>query len=177
MRRSVMVGCLGLVVLAGMFAASVFAQQVKRGQKQAARGNKPNQVAADANGNAAAVQMLLQQFDRNGNKVLDGEELVQVAAALQQLTMARVAENGAGMGGMQGGGGQGFGNQGGGGRGFGAVGQGFGAAGQGFGQGNGGNQQAFQHRFQRGQGGAGGQGVGGGGGGGRGAGGGGNGGR
>lgn len=157
MYRSAMVACLGLVLLVGMSVTSLSAQQAKRGQQQGARGNKAKPVAANVN---PTVQTLLQQFDKNGNGVLDGEELVQVAAAFQQLIMARAGENGAGMGGMQGGAGQGLGNQGGvqggGGRGFGAMGQGFGAAGQGFGQGNGGKQQKVQNRFQHGQGGAGG---------------------
>lgn len=158
MYRSAMVACLALVFLVGMSVTGLSAQQAKRGQQQGARGNKADPAAANANANPA-VQMLLQQFDKNGNGALDGEELVQVAATFQQLIMGRAVENGAAMGGAQGGAGQGLGNQGGmqgaGGRGFGAMGQGFGAAGQSFGQGNGGKQQKVQNRFQQGQGGAG----------------------
>ncbi len=126
MCRSTLVWGLGVVFFVGEFATDVSAQQAKRGQQQAVRANQQNQVAPNANGAAAAVQLLLQQFDRNGNRMLDGDELVQVAAAFQQLIVARAAEAGAGGGGMQGGGAQGFGNA------------------------NGGNQQALQQRFRHG---------------------------
>ena len=98
-----------------------------------------NANAAGANGNAVApaVQQLLQQFDANRNDVLDGDELVRVATAFQQLVMVRMGQAG-GMqgGGMQAGGGQAMANQ-----------AGMQAGGQG------GNQMRFQHAFQNGQGG------------------------
>ena len=135
--------CLGLLVWASIQGSLVAAQQAARGAPAGQKAKRANQAAAN-NGNVAnpAVQQLLQQFDANKNGVLDGAELVQVATAFQQLVMGRMAQAGGGVGGMQGGAGQGFGNQGGM--------QGMGGAG--FGNANGGNQ----HRFQHGQGGGGG---------------------
>jgi hypothetical protein len=67
-------------------------------------GNRPVQ------GNAAladpGVQMLLGQFDANRNNVLDGEELVRLAAMLQQMINARRQQAGGLGAGMQGAAGQ-----------------------------------------------------------------------
>ena len=112
MRQTAIIACLGLIFWAGGQVAEGAAQQARQGPQKGQNGNRPNQVAANGNMVNPAVQQLLQQFDANRNNVLDGDELVQVAAAFQQLVMARMGQAG-GMqaGGMQGGGGQGFANQ------------------------------------------------------------------
>lgn len=147
--------CLGLLVWLVIPGMCVAAQQAARGAQGRQNAQRPNQVAAN-NGNAVnpAVQQLLQQFDANRNGVLEGEELVHVAAAFQQLIMGRVGQAGGGAGVMQGGAGQGCGNQG--------MVPGMGA---GFSNANGINQNRFQHGQGGGRGavGAGGGGRGGGG--------------
>jgi hypothetical protein len=133
MRQTAVSVCLGVILLAaGPPIAIGAAQQGRQGPPKGQNGNRPNQVAAHGNAANPAVQQLLQQFDANRNNVLDGDELVQVAAAFQQLVMARMAQAGGMQGaGMQGGGGQGFANQ-----------AGMQAGGQGLG---GGKQQRAQH--------------------------------
>ncbi len=138
MRQTAIIVCLGVVLLAGVPIAEGAAQQARQGQQKGQNGNRPNPAAVNGNALNPAVQQLLQQFDANRNNALDGDELVQVAAAFQQLVMARMGQAG-GMqgGGMQGGGGQGFANQ-----------AGMQGGGQGMG---GGKQQRAQHGFQHGQ--------------------------
>ena len=132
MRQTAIIVCLGLIFWAGGQIAEGAAQQARQGQQKGQNGNRPNPAAANGNAVNPAVQQLLQQFDANRNNVLDGDELVQVAAAFQQLVMGRMGQAG-GMqgGGMQGGGGQGFANQ-----------AGMQGGGQGLG---GGKQQRAQH--------------------------------
>jgi hypothetical protein len=137
--KDIGLGLLVWLVIPGMCGA---AQQAARGVQARQKAQRPNQVAAN-NGNVVnpAVQQLLQQFDTDRNGVLDGEELVQVAAAFQQLARGRMGQAGGGAGIVQGGAGQGFGNQG--------MVPGMGGAD--LGNANGANQ----HRFQHGQGGGG----------------------
>jgi hypothetical protein len=130
--------------LAGAQIAEGAAQQARQGPQKGQNGNRPNQVAANGNAANPAVQQLLQQFDANRNNVLDGDELVQVAAAFQQLMMGRMGQ----AGGMQGVG-QGFANQ---------------AGMQGGGQGMGGGKQQRAQHGQAGGGAGGGRGGGNGGG-------------
>ena len=145
MRQTAVSVCLGVIFLAGAQIAEGAAPQGRQGPQKGQNGNRPNQVAANGNAANPAVQQLLQQFDANRNNVLDGDELVQVAAAFQQLVMGRMGQ----AGGMQMGGGQGFANQ---------------AGMQGGGQGMGGGKQQRAQHGQAGGGAGGGRGGGNGGG-------------
>jgi hypothetical protein len=114
-----------------------------RNQVQARNGVQGNVAGRNGAQRNQGVQMLLQRFDANGNGALEGDELVRLAAAIQQMMMVRMGQQAGGFGGRANGMGQGFGNQGamgrGNGQGFGQAGrQGFGHGGGGFGGGHGG---------------------------------------
>ena len=105
MRRTTVIVFLGLLLWGGGQIAQGAAQPARQGPQKGQNGNRPNPAAVNANAANPAVQQLLQQFDANRNNALDGDELVQVAAAFQQLVMARMGQAGGMQGGGQGGGG------------------------------------------------------------------------
>ena len=160
MVRFMSLGCVVLTILVTVGAGTVQAQRGNgqqagnqmaqrkqmqarnggQGQMQARNGGQGQNEARNGAQRNQGVQMLLQRFDANGNGSLEGNELVNLATAIQQMmAMAGMGQQARGMGGMQNGMqngmGQDCGNQGAMGRG---NAQGLGqAAQQGFGHGGG----------------------------------------
>ncbi len=148
MVRFMSLGCVVLTILVTVGAGTVQAQRgngqqagnqmAQRKQMQARNGGQGQDAARNGAQRNQGVQMLLQRFDANGNGALEGNELVNLATAIQQMmAMAGMGQQAGGMGGMQNGMGQGRGNQG-------AMGRGNA---QGLGQAA---QQGFRHGAGRG---------------------------